>query len=407
MGKKRTAIFMALILLLSLCFGQTAWADTDAEESQPEGYVVMSVEKLTLGQGFILEPQYIPYYHGENLAQVTDRALQSYANRSYLNTGTLTDGFYLSDIYDPDRGSIENTMPQYIKDLASALVENQGFRELQYEDTNDSEYLGEFDYFSQSGWMYSVQNSFPPVGAAGVQAQDGMVVRWQFTLVGLGADLGNTGITVGETYKGAMDKTELFTVLAAVRNRPDLLERPEVADAWQNGMKLAADMTAQKEAAVSDLSVLKLALGLNSIESISLPEGIASEHEVAFGTSLEALQEYFPNWLAASIDGKAVNLTGITWECSYYTPDISGLYTFYPVLPETYKNYTVESGLPGISVTVQSLPGDINGDGKADLQDVSRMAASMGNAERTFCDLNGDGAVNIRDFLLLLQQIFG
>ena len=57
-------------------------------------------------------------------------------------------------------------------------------------------------------------------------------------------------------------------------------------------------------------------------------------------------------------------------------------------------------------MTVKGVQGDVNGDGKATLQDISYMAASMGKSDRTDCDLNKDGVVNIKDFLLLKQILF-
>ena len=49
--------------------------------------------------------------------------------------------------------------------------------------------LGEFDFCVGSGWMYSVDNDFPGVGASNWQMSDGEVMRWQFTVWGYGADL--------------------------------------------------------------------------------------------------------------------------------------------------------------------------------------------------------------------------
>lgn len=41
------------------------------------------------------------------------------------------------------------------------------------------------------GWYYFVNNENPGLGMGGVKARDGDVVRYQFTLYGLGADLGD------------------------------------------------------------------------------------------------------------------------------------------------------------------------------------------------------------------------
>ena len=115
-AKRLGAILLALLLTVSTLWGtvSTAYA-----ADGPDGYVVMSVEKLTLGQGFIMEPQRVPYYKGENLAKVLDRALTS-IGREYEYTRSLEDGFYLAAVEDPNRPSIGTTIPSYILDMWAA-----------------------------------------------------------------------------------------------------------------------------------------------------------------------------------------------------------------------------------------------------------------------------------------------
>lgn len=398
-------ILPVLLFAIGLLTGAMETKAAETEKEEPAGYVVMSIEKSTLGQEFILEPQKIPFYRGENLAEVTDRALKEYADRDYMYTGTLEKGFYLSDIQDPDRASIENTMPEYIKKMADALVQSHGLKALQFEDINDPEYLGEFDYFSQSGWMYSVENVFPVVGAADTPAVDGQVVRWQFTLVGLGGDLGNSGFTVGESH-ATMDKTELMKALAEVRGRKDLLSEPDIRNAYEKCMNYAKDMTAEKEEVKPYLDILKQAQGKNVITALVLPEGVQETVEVKFGTLKETAEAALPKWMQAVIDGKTINIPGITWQCEDYKPETPGEYLFTPILPEAYSTYTLKCSFPQMKVIVKGLPGDLNGDGKVNLRDISYMAASMGRTDRMVCDLNQDGSVNMKDFLLLKKMIF-
>ena len=51
--------------------------------------------------------------------------------------------------------------------------------------------LSEFSYHRNAGWMYSVNGEFPNVGMAAWIPKDGDVIRVQFTVYGLGADLGS------------------------------------------------------------------------------------------------------------------------------------------------------------------------------------------------------------------------
>ena len=58
------------------------------------------------------------------------------------------------------------------------------------DDTPD--WLGEFDYTSTSGWMITVNDYFIDKSAGAWEVKDGDVIRWQFTVYGLGADIGNS-----------------------------------------------------------------------------------------------------------------------------------------------------------------------------------------------------------------------
>lgn len=136
-AKRLGAILLALLLTAAAVCGtvSTAYA-----ADEPDGYVVMSVEKLTLGQGFIMEPQRVPYYKGENLAKVLDRALTS-IGREYEYTRSLEDGFYLAAVEDPNRPSIGTTIPSYILDMwAAAKAVSPNIKAIAHTDTSDPDF---------------------------------------------------------------------------------------------------------------------------------------------------------------------------------------------------------------------------------------------------------------------------
>ncbi len=400
-AKRLGAILLALLLTVSALWGtvSTAYA-----EDTPDGYVVMSVEKLTLGQGFIMEPQRVPYYKGENLAQVLDRALTS-IGRTYESTGSLTDGFYLAAVEDPDRASIGTTIPDYIREMwASAKAVNPGIKAISYTDEkNDPSTLGEFDYFSQSGWMISVNNSFPPVGAASISAADGLVVRWQFSLIGLGGDLGGGGTTAAGSVEH-MNRTELYTVLAAVRADKYLMEDETVKAAYDKALELSCDITIEKEDVQEYLDLLKKELGDNQITEVKLSANESGVRSYAYGTTLEEASQGLPTYLLATVDGESKVITDVTWtlDSEFGAP---GTYQFRPVLPEKYSRYTLTAELPMMRVTILPPTGDMNGDALLDVRDISRMAASAGRTDRPLCDLDGSGTVSWNDFRLLLSTL--
>lgn len=399
-AKRLGAILLALLLTAAAVCGtvSTAYA-----ADEPDGYVVMSVEKLTLGQGFIMEPQRVPYYKGENLAKVLDRALTG-LGRKYENTRSLTDGFYLAAVEDPNRPAIGTTIPSYILDMwAAAKTVSPNIKPIAHTDTSDPDFLGEFDYYSQSGWMISVNNSFPPVGAAAISAADGLVVRWQFSLIGLGGDLGGGGTTSAGSVEH-MNRTELYTVLAAVRADKQLMKDETVRAAYDKALELSRDITIEKEDVQPYLDVMKKELGDNQITEVKLPTNESGVRSYAYGTLLEEAAQGLPTYLLATVDGKSKVVTDVTWtlDSEFGAP---GTYQFRPVLPEKYSRYTLTAELPMMRVTILPPTGDMNGDALMDVRDISRMAASAGRTDRPLCDLDGSGTVSWNDFRLLLSTL--
>lgn len=399
-AKRLGAILLALLLTAAAVCGTvpTAYA-----ADEPDGYVVMSVEKLTLGQGFIMEPQRVPYYKGENLAKVLDRALTS-IGREYEYTRSLEDGFYLAAVEDPDRPSIGTTIPSYILDMwAAAKAVSPNIKPIAHTDTSAPDFLGEFDYYSQSGWMISVNNSFPPVGAAAVNAANGLVVRWQFSLIGLGGDLGGGGTTAAGNVEH-MNRTELYTVLAAVRADKSLMADETVKAAYDKALELSRDITMNAEDVQTYLNTMKKALGDNQITEVKLSANESGVRSYAYGTKLEEASQGLPTYLLATIDGENKIITDVTWalDSEFGAP---GTYQFRPVLPEKYGRYTLTAELPMMRVTVLPPTGDMNGDALLDVRDISRMAASAGRTDRAICDLDDSRTVAWNDFRLLLNTL--
>ena len=96
-GRKNSLkIFIALLFALFFvlfCGNMT----TVHAESKAKGQIVMSIEKATIGQGFIMEPQYVDFYEGDTLATITVRQLTKLGRR-YNYDGRIQSGFYLSEI---------------------------------------------------------------------------------------------------------------------------------------------------------------------------------------------------------------------------------------------------------------------------------------------------------------------
>lgn len=202
--------------------------------------VVVSMDAQTLGLGYMIKPTIVhttKYTQAsvvitdmikQNIREKYGLTLDGYATYhesepagtyAYMNTGTTRADFYLAQVYWPNQTNAQ--IAQYILDVCGDKIS-----ETQVESDKQGKYLGEFDYYNMSGWMYSVSNigdsklpSFPGVGAAGWRMRDGEVMRWQFTVYGYGSDLnadnsewGSTSIT-GDSG----DKTALTYKIAQMR----------------------------------------------------------------------------------------------------------------------------------------------------------------------------------------------
>ncbi|MBP3930100.1 MAG: DUF4430 domain-containing protein, partial [Peptostreptococcaceae bacterium] len=204
------------------------------KSNEPKGYVTITAEKFTLGLGYLQEPIKVPFYEGDTYADITVRLLGE-ENTKY--DGTTKQFFYLSAIKDND--TREPNVPQYILDQGVDI----GGRE--YE-----EWLKEFDYTSMSGWMYAVDNDFPDVGAGNLSPKDGDVCRWQFTIHGLGMDLGEDGFGMGEPYIDVADRDDLTEEVAEINsseNKNSLLKDTEIKEAYEEAYKVLEDLTSTQD----------------------------------------------------------------------------------------------------------------------------------------------------------------
>ena len=122
-----------------------------AEETAPQGYVTVAVEKFTTGEGYILEPVEVPFYEGETGTALTERAL----GVEQINEGEGV-GAYIASIADPDGG--KGTVPEVIRNAVEAAGGTLA------EERLTAGWLASYDYASTAGWMYMVNNEVPSFG---------------------------------------------------------------------------------------------------------------------------------------------------------------------------------------------------------------------------------------------------
>lgn len=195
---KIAAFITAVGLTVGMC-GLVSFAEN--AENTPDGYVTISVEKFTIGQGYVVNPTKVPFYEGETGMDVLERAV----GKDNIAI-TISDwGNYISGYADTDTGTVN---------LSESLKEVLNFDDLTAR-TADG-YLSEYDYTSEGGFMFFLNNQSSMVGVDGYTPADGDVLRMQFTIYGYGSDLGIDNTSWGG-YPSIVPETnrDALTVLIA------------------------------------------------------------------------------------------------------------------------------------------------------------------------------------------------
>ena len=253
--------------------------------------VVVSMDAQTIGLGYMIKPTIVhttKYTQAsvvitdmikQNILEKYGLTLDGYATYhesepagtyAYMNTGTTRTDFYLAQVYWPNQTNAQ--IAQYILDVCGDKIS-----ETQVENDKQGKYLGEFDYYNMSGWMYSISNigdsklpSFPGVGAAGWRLRDGEVMRWQFTVYGYGSDLnadnsewgsssitGDSGDKTALTYKIAQMREEYKDKNGSYKAGDDELETSRIyVNVFDGVLCDPLANQAKLDAAVADLDLV-------------------------------------------------------------------------------------------------------------------------------------------------------
>ena len=314
---------------------------------------VISVEKGTLGQGYIVEPTAVTLQSGDTVKTVTERVLKA-NGRSALTTMNSTYGYYLQGISDPDRGAI--SIPAFVQQMITAKD-----LKVNINDIKESQYLNEFDYTTQSGWMYCVNNVYPEVGAASTKLNSGDVIRWQFTMVGQGQDLkeGDPSISANEK----LNRDNLYKTMAYIHKTSELMNRADIRTAYANCINVLGNLTSKKSD-LKDYGTLNLAANnIGIISSVDFVNGESNTSaKVSYGTAASDIT--FPTSLIGQKntikDTGTYSILNLTWECADYDPQKPGFYDFKPVfqLNETQYILKTNANLPIYKVTVLKENGE-------------------------------------------------
>ena len=316
---------------------------------------VISVEKGTLGQGYIIEPTAVTLQSGDTVKTVTERVLEA-NSRSALTTMNSTYGYYLQGISDPNRGAI--SIPAFVQQMITAKNLS-----VNVEDIKNAQYLNEFDYTPQSGWMYCVNNVYPEVGAASTKVSSGDVIRWQFTLVGQGQDLKEGDPSISASEK--LNRDNLYKTMAYIHKTSELMNRSDIRAAYVSCINVLGNLTSKK----SDLTAYgTLNLAAQNIGIISPVDFVVGESntsaKVSYGTPASDIT--FPTSLIGQKNTisdtgiNTINIWNVTWQCADYNPQKPGFYDFKPIFQLNEAKYILKTNasLPTYKVTVLKENGE-------------------------------------------------
>ena len=157
-----------------------------------DGYVYVTMERSTVGQGFAEEPAKVGYYEDETVEDIVKRAYGDDIIFTESSWGAYMTGF--KDGGEPEGWTISKIPAKIRECLGSSLTADAK--------RADATVLSSYDYVSSSGYTFLVDNVSANYGMSGIKYSkdkvadtyhDGSVIRVQFTMY-----YGDTNIATSE-----------------------------------------------------------------------------------------------------------------------------------------------------------------------------------------------------------------
>lgn len=211
MLQNRNKKIFSWILILSMAISVITPGSVFAVNAEEvyDGYVYVTVERFTLGQGLAAEPKKIGYKSGESMADILKRGYGDGAIvTSNTEWGESFDGFV--DGGEPE-GWTPEQIPQKIIDALAVTVNDIKTKGRAKADT-----LSNYDYTVQSYLMTCIDNKSAQYGISGLKAgdttdgtsfHDGSVFRVEFGIYNYGVDL---NVAYGKPLIDFPDKDDLI-----------------------------------------------------------------------------------------------------------------------------------------------------------------------------------------------------
>ncbi len=397
--------------------------------------VAVTVEKLTVDGEYIIEPTLVEVKKFTQASVVVTDLLNAkyagtYDGTPYRITGSVTSSFYLAGIYDPT----------YIPAASGVDGKNA---ENEYFDQSYEGYLSELDGGRWSGWMYCVNGKFPGVGASGWTLMNGEVMRWQYSCVGLGCDIGADNTEWGATESAQVaDKDALIWKVAEI-NRAGT--RTAYGEAYTNAKTVLKTIEASQEAVDSALAALNAIDGVETVTAASNANGSSvtaggkTMNLTANGSAAVTATVSANNVVTLAVQTKKtsnsqqVDSTRITLSGTAAYTDGSNTFTVTSTgdvpcvilvkkADGSYERRTFATAASVHSVTlaadeeiVVAVKGDATGDGQISAADWSAVIARFKSGSFSglpawvplLYDVNGDGSISAGDWSVMISSFKG
>lgn len=247
---KKLSSFVLIVALL-LTSNSTALAAGVTEMTGDR--VTVSIEKLTLTGGFVLEPTQVSINNGENLESVLNRVAGNQliwqGDQLYAVAGAESSGDSVPIAIASMGTNANNEAAPTQASLKEVGLKSPG-------------QLGEQDYSSMSTWLCSINNQLIGSDMAGYIPTAGDVIRVQFSLWGNGADLGQA-LDGNVPAIFAADKDRLMEALAQVEISPYFnmfMTDAEYSEVYHQAMNIAENFQASQatvDAVTDQLKILQ------------------------------------------------------------------------------------------------------------------------------------------------------
>lgn len=318
--------------------------------------ITFSVERFTLGGGFLIEPMTVEIGENEKYSEVIPRAIE--ASGAYtVKAKESSMGYYMEGI---NGAQCEVNVPACVKEI----LDDAG-QEIGENKHTDVKGLYEFDYTRTSGWMYTVNNAYVE-GMSSITAHDGDVVRVMYTL-SLGTDIfGKVQSPNGKVYYSVADKSELMRLMAEANDAPERWQAASgFATAYKGATTIMAKMDASEtnvKSAVSALQKVKDSLDVVSVSGVSmkkdmtLVEGETKELKYTFTPSYATAKTMA--WSSSNPAVASVDDNGVVKAVAAGTADIT------LTVDGTYKavtTVTVQKEATGITLNKTELTLQVGG----------------------------------------------